>query len=156
MNALEDVDVLRLYNKGRLFDLSHRLGRVPTAEEANEWSENNIFGHDAINCWIVLDGRCEDFGIVSKCDKCDGDGEYLPYKSWASIYEGWQKIEPPTGDGYQLWEDVSEGSPVSPVFETLDDLREWMYQSNYSEWQIDGICNGIGWVPSMILYSTKG
>jgi hypothetical protein len=33
--------------------------------------------------------------------------------------------EPPKGDGYQLWETTSEGSPVSPVFKTLDELCEW-------------------------------
>jgi hypothetical protein len=33
--------------------------------------------------------------------------------------------EPPKGNGYQLWETTSEGSPVSPVFETLDELCEW-------------------------------
>lgn len=34
-------------------------------------------------------------------------------------------IEPPTGEGYQLWETTSEGSPASPVFATLDELCEW-------------------------------
>lgn len=34
-------------------------------------------------------------------------------------------IEPPKGKGYQLWEDVSEGSPISPVFKTLDELCAW-------------------------------
>lgn len=33
--------------------------------------------------------------------------------------------EPPTGDGYQLWETTSEGSPVSPVFADFDELCEW-------------------------------
>ena len=33
--------------------------------------------------------------------------------------------EPPTGEGYQLWETTSEGSPVSPVFASLDELCEW-------------------------------
>lgn len=33
--------------------------------------------------------------------------------------------EPPKGEGYQLWETTSEGSPVSPVFKTLDELCEW-------------------------------
>ena len=32
---------------------------------------------------------------------------------------------PPPGDGFQLWETTSEGSPTSPVFATLDDLCEW-------------------------------
>ena len=35
------------------------------------------------------------------------------------------KISPPTGEGYQLWETTTEGSPTSPVFETLDELCEW-------------------------------
>lgn len=33
--------------------------------------------------------------------------------------------EPPEGEGFQLWETTSEGSPVSPVFKTLDELCEW-------------------------------
>jgi hypothetical protein len=41
------------------------------------------------------------------------------------LCEEWKDYEPPTGDGYQLWEDCSEGSPVSRVFETLDELCTW-------------------------------
>ena len=37
----------------------------------------------------------------------------------------WQFDEPPKGEGFQLWETTSEGSPISPVFKTLDDLAEW-------------------------------
>jgi len=37
----------------------------------------------------------------------------------------------PVGEGYQLWETTSEGSPVSPVFETLDSLCEWC-EENYT------------------------
>lgn len=33
--------------------------------------------------------------------------------------------EPPKGEGFQLWETTSEGSPISPVFKTLDELCEW-------------------------------
>lgn len=39
------------------------------------------------------------------------------------LYEKWFKsTEPPEGDGYQLWETTSEGSPQSPVFKTIDEL----------------------------------
>lgn len=34
-------------------------------------------------------------------------------------------LAPPVGEGYQLWETTSEGSPCSPVFATLDELCEW-------------------------------
>ena len=36
-----------------------------------------------------------------------------------------QVFGPPAGSGYQLWETTTEGSPVSPVFETLDGLCGW-------------------------------
>lgn len=35
------------------------------------------------------------------------------------------KVEPPEGQGFQLWETITEGGPSSPVFETLDGLCEW-------------------------------
>lgn len=35
------------------------------------------------------------------------------------------KVEPPKGDGFQLWETTTEGSPTSPVFNTLEKLCEW-------------------------------
>lgn len=33
--------------------------------------------------------------------------------------------EPPIGEGYQLWETTSKGSPQSPVFSSLEELSEW-------------------------------
>lgn len=54
------------------------------------------------------------------------------------------KVEPPEGDGYQLWETTSEGSPVSPVFTTLDELCDWCednattfgsYKATKDEWK---------------------
>lgn len=50
--------------------------------------------------------------------------------SWpiGKIWEGYEthkKAEPPTGDGYQMWETTTEGSPKSPVFATLDELCSW-------------------------------
>ena len=44
------------------------------------------------------------------------------------VWDGYLKKpykEPPEGDGYQLWENTSEGSPISPVFDSLDKLCEW-------------------------------
>jgi len=35
-------------------------------------------------------------------------------------------VEPPKGEGYQCWETTSEGSPISPVFKTFDDLCDWL------------------------------
>ena len=54
-------------------------------------------------------------GYLRSCgnDECEG-------------CSGCSAIEPPEGTGYQLWETVSEGSPVSPVFETKEKLCKWL------------------------------
>lgn len=35
--------------------------------------------------------------------------------------------EPPKGDGWQLWQTVSDG-PITPVFATAEELIDWMCQ----------------------------
>lgn len=47
-------------------------------------------------------------------------------KYFAEVNEELRKLcEPPVGEGYQLWDTTSEGSPISPVFKTMDELCEW-------------------------------
>lgn len=41
-------------------------------------------------------------------------------------------IDPPTGDGWQMWEDTSEGSPMSPVFKTPEELARWLSNNEAS------------------------
>lgn len=64
--------------------------------------------------------------------------------------------EPPVGDGYQLWETISVGSPVSPVFETLEQLSNWMVSDGYARWAVDDIINGGTWLPSAYVWLSKG
>jgi hypothetical protein len=45
-------------------------------------------------------------------------------KVWEG-YLGSEPIDPPTGEGWQLWETTTKGSPHSPVFETLEQVAEW-------------------------------
>ena len=68
-------------------------------------------------------------------------------------------LGPPLGDGYQLWETTSEGSPMSPVFETPEELAEWLEATeassfgpmtcSYDQWL--EFIKGPGWAPSAIL-----
>ncbi len=37
--------------------------------------------------------------------------------------------EPPEGEGYQLWEITTEGSPLSPVFSSLEELCGWVAEN---------------------------
>lgn len=35
------------------------------------------------------------------------------------------ELDPPEGEGYQLWETTTEGSPISPVFASCVELAAW-------------------------------
>jgi hypothetical protein len=78
------------------------------------------------------------------CARCAGSGQIWPTPQIKQQYEDWKEEEPPTGDGYQLWENCSEGSPISPVFTSLDDLCAWAaegattfgpYKATQAEWK---------------------
>lgn len=56
------------------------------------------------------------------CLDCKGDGVDSELKE---AYEAWKEKEPPAGEGYQLWETCTEGSPVSPIFTTAEELADW-------------------------------
>jgi len=108
-------------------------GYVPTAAEVNEWSLSGL-AHDSINAWVCIKARCERLALSATCPDCDGSGEIWPdyahsvslhpdpdpavYLSSQTAADAWTEIDPPSGPAYQLWETVSEGSPISPAFET--------------------------------------
>jgi hypothetical protein len=133
-------------------------GYVPSAEEVNRWS---LFGmsHDSINQWVVIKAEAKRLKLKSKCSSCKGEGTLWPDKSTKNKYSRWRSSEPPKGKGYQLWETVSEGSPISPVFKTPEELATWLIEADYSwkdlhqgtsydQW-MKFIC-GPGWAPSFV------
>ncbi len=147
----EDVDVLVAEN--RLHDLTHtwtkETGWVeknpphhPTAQEVNEWSLSYM-GHDSINCGVVIEAECKRLGYYHLCKYCKGKG-HVWYTDEAEIgSELWEQTEPPAGEGYQLWETTSEGSPSSPVFSTLDELCSWC--ADYATTFADNKTSAEGW-----------
>lgn len=129
----DEVEVL--VSKNRLVDFTHTWEKgnswkrredeyIPTAQEVNEWNKHG-FGHDAINRWILVEARAKRLGVYGKCDFCKGKGEIFRNKDVKKKYDSWKMKEPPVGEGYQLWETCSEGSPISPVFDNIESLAEW-------------------------------
>lgn len=51
---------------------------------------------------------------------------------------------------YQIYETVSEGTPVSPVFETLNEMTEWLVEQGYSSAAAQNFAEA-GWAPSMLV-----
>ncbi|MCG7945868.1 MAG: hypothetical protein N0C84_05925 [Candidatus Thiodiazotropha taylori] len=141
--------------------LYHTQGKVCGIEMAEltvalAGREPSMLGHDAIDKWtakrkiLQAAGLPEDWG---SCSTCGGEGIHPDAKEQ---YEAWERFEPPTGEGYQIWETVSEGSPISPVFATPEELATHMADTrwgadkgtDYETWL--RFINGPGWAPSMV------
>lgn len=133
---LSQDDVDALVDAGRLMDLTHAWDAErrwqpkdppvrPTAEQVNEWSLRGR-GHDSINASVVIAARCARVGVATRCATCDGHASLDAYPGQRAEAEAWEPTEPPTGEGWQLWTTVTQGSPISPVFSTADDLADWM------------------------------
>lgn len=135
---------------------------TPTADEVNAAQRGRAMVHDAINRWKLVRRRCEQMGGVVECLTCAGRGEVGTDEQRAA-HEAWELIDPPTGDGWQLWETTTEGSPKSPVFATGEELAQWMSRNpcgfagavipleTARRW-----VEGSGWSPSMAFSPEKG
>ncbi len=112
--------------EGGNYFLPYNNGRVPTAEEVNEWNRNQQdTGHDGVNRWILIRVRAKRLCVFGRCSHCRGEGKIFKDEEHRKLFEEWVDYEPPTGEGYQLWETCTEGSPVSPVFASAEELADW-------------------------------
>ncbi|MDI5965697.1 hypothetical protein [Streptantibioticus silvisoli] len=140
--AQEDVEALvegdRLREFTHTFDANRNPrwekiepAAVPTAAQVNEWSLTG-FGHDGINAHIAIEARCKREGVESTCQTCEGEGGIEAYPGQWADREAWEPTDPPAGDGWQLWQTVSEGGPISPAFATPEELARWMASPEYT------------------------
>lgn len=83
--------------------------------------------------YLIQPGFCKSADKVDFCTECKNFARLkkIPLdESGCPAYDSYLKkqmqfFEPPEGPGYQLWEDITEGSPVSPIFESMDGLVKW-------------------------------
>ena len=165
-------EVDALVKDGRLYDFTHNFVKgtgwvkkspeyIPTCEEVNEWSKVG-FGHDSINQWICVRSRLESMGITeNECKVCGGEGSLWADDKYQKLCEEFEYIEPPIGEGYQLWCTTSEGTPMSPVFDEPEKLAKWLFDneassfgsstSSYETWL--KFIKGSGWAMSAVMTS---
>ncbi len=101
-------------------------------------------------------GMSEDADIEELCEVCRRAAKWAGVSVLSHGCPEW-KIQPPAGEGWQLWETVTEGSPVTPVFSTPEELASWLVKpgndtsitrgTSYDQW-LSMI--KARWAPSMI------
>lgn len=91
-------------------------------DAANEWLSGCIAWSNNTHPDLVTDPSLkEDFPFWWEYDDSPPDKCYYR-PEWAS--------EP---TAYQVYETVTEGTPISPVLETIEQVKEWLVQEGYSE-----------------------
>lgn len=120
--------------------------------------------HDAIDQWTATDALIKAAGLPDtwgRCSTCSGNGEVGTDEQRAA-QEAWVSTGPPEGEGWQLWETVSEGSPISPVFGSAEDLARWMTQNRctvsgpMSSYEAALRFVRAGWAPSLVMSPETG
>lgn len=89
------------------------------------------YGYQIVFCHEDYEGgceRCKEFarimGIPPKLYKNIPNDNPCP--DWRQYF----KVDPPKGEGYQLWGTTTEGEPRSPVFKTPEELAEWCAEND--------------------------
>lgn len=121
---------------------------TPTAREYNEFFLCSFIGGPSQ--WTAMKTRAAREGVSLECSHCKGTGSIEKFKGQRKAAKKWKPLEPPKGKAWQIWETVSEGSPVTPAFDTPEELAaHWAKASSGTEynnalaWII-----GPGWAPS--------
>lgn len=175
-DKIGQAEVDNLIAQGRLQTL---VPREPTADNPRTWervalprtaaevnAENhqfNLNGHDGVNRFILVAFRCEVLGIPTHCVTCEGHGTVETYPGQRAAAEEWGPTEPPTGDGWQVWETTSEGSPISPVFPDRESLILWLMSPDYNfgtsrpltRKQAEHLADS-AWAPTLVVTAATG
>lgn len=176
MHHLTEEDVAALIKAERLMDFNHSWNReerrwikkdgveAPTAREVNRWSLQGL-GHDSTNAYICVKARAKREGVAYLCGTCKGHARIEAFKGQRKAAKKWKPLQPPKGDWWQLWETVSEGSPITPAFPTAMALANHIFYSPQllgssghafadlaaaKEW-----VEKDGWTPSLVLAKRK-
>lgn len=165
-NHLTQAEIDIMIEGGSLDELKHvRLpdgswvAREGTKITPEIYTATSISSHYRQSYTPILEALVPTNGDYT-CKECGGEGSIWSSPDAERLADEWEPIQPPEGEGWQLWETVSEGSPVSPIFATAEELASWLAGPESSE--ADGVNSGTsrdqwlkflqgpGWAPSLI------
>lgn len=103
-----------------------------TVEEVNRAAITDPLSRCSTHAYRCIVAVCDREGVASECPACGGHGSVEKWPGQRATADAWEGFDPPAGDGWQMWENTSEGSPMSPVFETADALIDWLVDTGAS------------------------
>ncbi|USN13952.1 hypothetical protein KABACHOK_01160 [Brevundimonas phage vB_BpoS-Kabachok] len=119
---------------------------------ARQLSAMNL-NHSQIGMGACMDRVIREAGESWDCPNpdCHAGAVYDSAQIKAAL-DAWVRVEPPEGEGWQMWQTVSDG-PISPVFSTPEVLADYMslslrYSDGLSAKQWLQFITGPGWAPS--------
>lgn len=136
-----------------LFDSASRS----FANEESEWNEGYAK-------WQA--GLCEQYGKEEKWGAIDSDAKEMRYSDYAGSRPSPDDYMPDwpleQRTHYMMYEDTTEGTPISPVFATAEELARWLTDNNASAFGSSGasyegwlrVCNG-GFACSAVMINGK-
>lgn len=162
----EDVDAL--LSSGEAEGLTHRfcydtrewvpLDRpVPTQREVNLWTLNiGRSGPLSVPGYAIQKAEAARRGVQLECARCAGEGATFRDDAHRQAFDSWEPTEPPAGEFWQMWETVSEGSPITPPCATPEALARLLAHEDavrddgmgYGSWLT--FIAGAGWSPTGI------
>lgn len=102
-------------------------GKVPSAQAVELTTglagrPPSSMGHDSLDQVHAVAAIGRAAGMLDGWEICPTCNGHAMHPDDVAPSEAWECTEPPEGDGFQLWETTSEGSPITPVFATIEEL----------------------------------
>ena len=125
--ALEwELRVLQDLPRNTIPRLNREIKRVPMDfkwELGKEWKGYDRSQYEGDDLPVKTCEECKEKGY-----ECDEENQCMSHPDNRKIWYH----DPPVGEGYQTWETCSEGSPISPVFETEEEVINWLMKHDTS------------------------
>ena len=75
-----------------------------------------------------------------------GDGDFIPGAHLEQLYY----LSAEAKSAFQVYENVTEGTPQSPIFESLKDLESWLHEQGNDSGRIAFLVSN-GHAPSLVV-----
>lgn len=140
-DKLDEGDVLALFESERINGFTHNWCNtkkrwirkdpvvLPTPDEVNRVYGTPV-GHDTCDRIACVRARWKRYGLDPACPDCKGTGSWWADPEQKKKCDEWKEYEPPTGPGWQIWDNIGMGSPVTPVFATPGELATYCAEYN--------------------------